>query len=71
MESLRIEILNPKAKRLMESLAYLNLIKIQKETGDADFAGLLDRLRKNQDDSYSIEEITREVESVREQRHEK
>ena len=71
MESLRIEILNPKAKRLLENLADLNLIKIQKETGEGDFAELLKRLRKNQDNSYSIEDITREVESVREQRHEK
>lgn len=71
MESLRIEILNPKAKSLLESLADLNLIKIQKEIGEAAFAELLDRLRKNQDDSFSIEDITSEVESVREQRHEK
>ena len=55
----------------MESLADLNLIKIQKEIGEAAFAELLDRLRKNQDDSFSIEDITSEVESVREQRHEK
>jgi hypothetical protein len=71
MESIRIEILNPKAKSLLKNLADLNLIKIKKEKVNTEFADLLARLRKKSDDSFSLEDITSEVESVREKRYEK
>jgi len=71
MESIRIEILNPKAKSLLKNLADLNLIKIKKEKVNTEFAELLTRLRKKSDDSFSLEDITSEVESVREKRYAK
>ena len=71
MESLRIEIINPKAKSLIKSLADLDLIRIKKEKGKSEFTELLAKLRKHSDNAPSLEEITKEVESVRKARYEK
>ena len=65
MESLRIEIINPKAKRLLKNLADMELIKIKKETVKSDFSELLDKLRSQSENTPSLDEITKEVESVR------
>ena len=65
MESLRIEIINPKAKRLLKNLADMELIKIKKETVKSDFSELLDNLRSQSENTPSLDEITKEVESVR------
>ena len=37
METIQIDILNPKAKKLLRNLADLNLIKINKEKEKTDF----------------------------------
>ena len=71
MESLRIEIINPKAKRLLKNLADMELIKIKKETVKSDFSELLDKLRSKSENTPSLDEITKEVESVRKARYEK
>jgi len=71
MESLRIEIINPKAKRLLKNLADMELIKIKKETAKSDFSELLDKLRSQSENTPSLDEITKEVESVRKARYEK
>ena len=71
MESLRIEIINPKAKQLLKNLADMELIKIKKETVKSDFSGLLDKLRSQSENTPSLDEITKEVESVRKARYEK
>ena len=71
MESLRIEIVNPKAKNLINNLADLDLIRIKKEKAKSEFTELLDRLRMHSDSVPSLEEITKEVESVRKARYEK
>lgn len=71
METMRIEIINPKAKGLIKSLADMDLIRIKKENAKSEFTELLARLRMNADDAPSPEEITVEVESVRNARHEK
>ena len=68
MESIRIDIINPKAKRLLMNLADLNLIRINKENVQSEIQVLLDRLRANSEDSPSIEEISKEVEAVRKDR---
>lgn len=66
METLRIEIVNPKAKRLLQDLADLNLISISKSLdSETDFRELLSKLRSNSDTAPSLEEITKEVENVR------
>ena len=68
METLRIEIVNKKAKKILQDLADLNLINIQDQDSFKSFQNLLTRLR-NQKDSPSLQEITKEVEVVREKRY--
>lgn len=70
METLKIEILNPKAKNLLKELADLNFIKITKEKSTTDFSSLLKKLR-NKKCEISLDEISSEVEQVRKARHEK
>ncbi|NOX46642.1 MAG: hypothetical protein GXO89_06660 [Chlorobi bacterium] len=69
METIKIEILNPKAKSILDGLADLKLISIKKEQKQSDFMSLLNDLRKNSDTAPSLEEITLEVESVRSERY--
>lgn len=71
MESLRIEIVNPKAKSLIKNLADMDLIRIKKEKVKNEFTELLTKLRRNSGQAPSLEEITKEVESVRKARYEK
>jgi hypothetical protein len=70
METLRIEILNPKAKSILDGLADLHLISISKEKPQLDFMELLTNLRKNSSDAPSLDEITAEVELARSKRYE-
>tara|TARA_R110002050_G_scaffold158191_2_gene286995 strand:+ start:22429 stop:22644 length:216 start_codon:yes stop_codon:yes gene_type:complete len=71
METIRIDIINPKAKNLLKGLADLNLIKINKEKYKSDFSTLLKKLRAKSNDEISLDEITKEVEQVRKSRYEK
>ncbi len=71
MESIRIEILNPKAKSLIKNLADMDLIRIKKDKPKSEFSDLLVRLRKHSEEIPSLEEITKEVELVRKARYEK
>lgn len=71
MESIRIDILNPKAKALLKDLADLKLIKIRKESPKNEFKSLLLSLRNKSTEAPSLEEITAEVEKVRKVRYEK
>jgi hypothetical protein len=68
METIRIEILNPKAKALLKDLANLDLIRISKENS---FSEVLKKIRSKSDEAPSLEEITKEVEAVRKARYEK
>ena len=49
METLKVEILNPKAKNILKGLADLNLINIKRERKKSDFTQLLAKLRKQSD----------------------
>ena len=69
METIRIDILNPKAKELLKNLADLNLIRIKKSDAPSEFRALLTRLRDHAEKAPSLDEITREVEAVRKARH--
>ena len=71
METIRIDIINPKAKSILEDLADLELIRIKKEEGKPEFKELLNRLRIDSDETPSLNEITAEVEAVRKARYEK
>ena len=66
METVNVEILNPKAKALLVNMADLNLINIKSKSS---FGQRLEQLRRNAEKIPSMEEITKEVESVREQRY--
>lgn len=70
MESLKIEIINPKAKRLINNLADVDLIRIKKWKTKSDFIELLSKLRKLSKYTPSLEEITKEVEAVRKSKYE-
>lgn len=70
MESLRIDIVNPKAKSLLKDLADLDLIRIKKEKIKSEFVELLDKLRIGSDNAPSLDDITAEVEAVRKERYE-
>lgn len=70
METVQIDILDPKAKKLLKDLADLNLIKI-KETEKSDFSAILTKLRTKPAESLRLEDITTEVEDVRKSRYEK
>ena len=70
MESIRIDIINPKAKKLLKDLADLNLIRINKDV-KSEFSNLIKRLRNKSSEGLSLDEITKEVENVRKSRYEK
>ena len=70
MNTMRIDILNPKAARLLEDLADLNLIAIQ-DTSKSGFATVLNKLRSKSKSAPSLDEITSEVELVRSKRYAK
>jgi hypothetical protein len=65
MTVIQIELIDPRARKLLADLAEMNLIKIQ-ELGSVEerFAALLQRLRSSEE-TFTLEEITKEVEAVR------
>lgn len=67
MTTLNIEILNPKAKKLLQDLAELRLISISEKTSNP-FFNVVKKIRSKKAD-ISIEEITKEIESVRTKRY--
>ena len=71
MTTLQVDILNPKAGKLLEDLAELKLISIRKSADDG-FIKLLNKIRaKAKNNPPTLEEITREVEIVRAKRYAK
>jgi len=70
MNIMRIDILNPKAERLLKDLADLNLIAIQ-DTSKNGFASVLKKLRSKAKSAPTFDEITSEVELVRSKRYAK
>jgi hypothetical protein len=67
---MRVDILNPKAAKLLRDLADMNLIAIQ-DISTPGFASVLKKLRSQAKTAPSLDEITQEVESVRSKRHAK
>lgn len=70
MNTMRIDILNPKAAKLLKDLADLNLIAI-KDTSKNGFASVLKKLRLKAKSAPTLDEITKEVELVRSKRYAK
>jgi hypothetical protein len=72
MPSIQIDILDPKASKLLKDLADLNLIAIRETKSDDDFLKIVKRIRnKAKTGTPSFAEITKEVESVRAKRYAK
>jgi len=67
MEMLKIKILNPKARSILQNLDELNLIQINPFSS---LSYTLEELRRNEKNIPSLEEITQEVEAVRQKRYE-
>lgn len=68
MESYQIDILNPKAVKLLQDLADLELISFRKT--EENLQSVIKRLRKKAlENPPSLEEITKEVEIVRAKRY--
>ena len=70
MDTIRIDILNPKARKLLEDLEALELIAIKRDK-KIDFQEVLERLRKKAESTPSLEEIAKEVDMVRTERYSK
>ena len=72
MATLQVNILNPKAGKLLKDLADLNLIAITELKNDDVFLKVIKRIRsKAKKNPISFEQITKEVESVRAKRYAK
>jgi len=68
MKSYQIDILNPKAEKLLKDLADLELISFRKT--EENLQSVIKRLRKKASPNPpSLEEITKEVEIVRAKRY--
>jgi hypothetical protein len=67
MATLNIEILNPKAKKLLQDLAEMRLISISEKPSNP-FFSVIKKLRSKKS-NISLDEITKEVESVRSKRY--
>lgn len=69
MQTYQVNILNPKAAKLLQDLADLNLISI-KQTSEDHFLEVIDKLRSNAaENPPSLDDITKEVETVRANRY--
>ena len=69
MTTYQVNVLNPKADRLLKDLADLELISLSETSADP-FLAIVNRLRDNAFVAPpTLEEITEEVEAVRSQRY--
>ena len=66
MEALSVQIVEPKAKSLLLNLEALNLIRVEARPM---LSGILAKLRRNESEAPTFEEITEEVELVRRKRY--
>ena len=68
MGSIKIEIINPKALKLIKGMQDLNLIKVSDEPVSK-LKSYLKKMRKDAASAPSLDEITKIVEEVRTDRH--
>ena len=68
MATIRIEILNPHALKLIEGMQDLNLIKVSNEP-ESKLKAYLQKMRRNAISAPGIDEITSIVEEVRSERY--
>ena len=67
MEALNVQIINPKAKSVLLNMEEMNLIRIEVKPK---LSEILVKLRRNEVDAPTLEEITKEVELVRQKQYE-
>ena len=65
---LRVDILNPKALKLIKGMQDLNLIKVSEEPASK-LKTYLKKMRRNSSTAPSVDEITKIVEKVRADRY--
>jgi len=70
MQTVKVNILNPKAAKLLKELEALNLISIS-DSETVSLAKLLKKLRGKKTSVLSLEDITKEVAIVRKKRYAK
>ena len=70
MEALKIEILNPKALKLIKGMQDLKLIKVS-DVPASTLKAYLKKMRRNAASAPSLSEITKIVEEVRAKRYAK
>lgn len=70
METLTIDIVNPKARKLLEDMEDMELITIRQNEAVERLEKLLGKIRNVPGPSPTYEEITKEVEIVRQQLYE-
>lgn len=70
MNTLKVNIINPKARKLLNDLADLKLISIQ-DVSKTGFSSVLKKLRAKNKSVPSLDLITKEVEIVRSKRYAK
>ncbi len=71
MNTVQVDILNPKAGKLLQDLADLNLISIKDLSEDSFLKVVLKLRKKAEKNPPSLDDITKEVELVREKRYAK
>ena len=64
MNTVNVTVLKPQAFDLLQTLAQLNLITIEKEKSD-ELIDVVKRIRNKVENPPSLEEITAEVEKIR------
>ncbi len=67
METVKVDILHPKARKLLKNLADLDLTSIR-DTTKSGFSDVLNKIRSKSDTVPSPEEIAGEVDVVRSRR---
>lgn len=71
MNTMQVDILNPKAGKLLQDLADMNLISIKDVANDNFMKVVLQLRKKAQKNPPSLDDITKEVELVRAKRYAK
>ncbi len=70
METIKVDILNPKARKLLNDLADLELIAIRKSS-NKEFSEVIQKLRSKSGNDLNENVIAQEVEAVRSERMKK
>lgn len=69
MQTIRIDIVNPKALNLLKELADMDLIRIKSDDSQLELEKILKKMRTRNKMVPNLDEITKEVETVRNSRY--